>query len=245
MRNKGSFTFGNANSEAFDIIMTEPPTIAIAERETKTISVSGRSGDLVIDMGRYKNVPITYQCALIPKMSQNLRELAVSALELLNMAAGYQRLENSFQPGYYRMAKISGRISIESIVERAGRFSVEFDCKPQRFLWSGEYALSFEAAGTILNPTGFEALPIIKVSGTDAGEVYINGTTVRIDAITDPIILDCENQNAYSEVEGSVAVNQNGNIYAPQFPTLSPGNNSVAFTGGITKLEITPRWWTL
>ena len=69
--------------------------------------------------------------------------------------------------------------------------------------------------------------------------------TVEIKSISTEIILDCQLMQAYSFDESDAPVNQNGNIYALEFPKLVPGENIVTFDGGITKIEITPRWWTL
>jgi phage-related protein len=53
-------------------------------------------------------------------------------------------------------------------------------------------------------------------------------------------ILDCDLQNAYNG-------NGNRNMYidAPEFPVLKNGENKISFSGGITKIQIIPRWWEL
>ena len=30
-----------------------------------------------------------------------------------------------------------------------------------------------------------------------------------------------------------------------EFPKLVPGSNTISFSGGITSVEIIPRWWTI
>ena len=54
------------------------------------------------------------------------------------------------------------------------------------------------------------------------------------------VVLDSDTQNAYLG-----AVNLNSTISAPEFPTLPAGESAVRWTGGITGVEIIPRWWTL
>ena len=46
--------------------------------------------------------------------------------------------------------------------------------------------------------------------------------------------------NAYSGLQ-----NKNMDIEAPEFPALLPGENKIGFSGGIQKVEIVPRWWTI
>lgn len=54
------------------------------------------------------------------------------------------------------------------------------------------------------------------------------------------VVLDSNTQNAYLG-----AVNLNSTISAPEFPTLPAGESAVRWTGGITGVEIIPRWWAL
>lgn len=56
---------------------------------------------------------------------------------LLNQK-GYQRLEDSYEPDTFRLARYIGPMDIENLMLRAGRFGLEFDCKPQKFLKKDE-----------------------------------------------------------------------------------------------------------
>lgn len=239
-----SFTLGGENSEAYGIIMTAPPDEVSAERDVEVVSIPGKSGDAIIDGGRYKNVEIPYECALLPDEDDDYRNSAISLLSFLRPTAEYRRLENTYDSDHYRMAHVASAISVESIAEQAGVFKIKWDCKPQRYLKSGETEISFSKSGSISNPTLFDALPLIKVTGSAPGTVSVNGTTVEIKSISGTMYLDCELENAYS-VSACAPKNENANIYAPDFPVLSPGDNAIQFTGGITSVAITPRWWEL
>lgn len=243
MNRYGRFILNDLDSRDYGIIMTKAPPLVLAERETETVSVAGASGDLHIDMGRYKNVTIPYQCAILPVKGSTLRETVEAATPLLRPTAGYHRLEDSFTPNLYRVARIGTAVSVESIVERAGSFTIEFDCKPQRFYKSGEFAVTLTGAGGLYNQTEFPAKPIITVYGSGAGTLTVGEVTVEIKTLADYITLDCEIQDAYRK--GVSTQNMNGCIAADVFPTLEPGSNTIKWTGGITKIEIIPRWWTL
>lgn len=239
------FILGDKKSRDFSIIMTKYPPVVFAEREVESLSVAGRSGDLTRDVGRYKNLSIPYECAIFHEGFQTLREAAVAAAALLQPSADYKMLRNTYHPDTYRFARISGQISVESIMEQAGTFTVTFDCKPQRFLVSGEHPITFPAAGTLRNPTMEIAKPLITVYGSSAGTLWIGDYAVEIKAITDQMILDCDSQNAYRKIGEGAPENKNGSIYAPNFPELLPGNSLIRWDGGISKVEIIPRWWTL
>lgn len=239
------FSLDGLGSENFGIIITEPPPEIIPERDVESVSVLGVSGDLTVDNGRYKNAVVPYKCAILPADSQNLREAVQYAMALLRPTAGYCRMEDSYRPDLFRYARIAKQISVESIVEQAGKFTLKFDCKPQRYLKSGEAVIRMTAPDTLHNFTLFDAQPIITVYGSGAGTVSVSGCTVEIKAMEDQITLDCELMDAYRQVGDGAPENMNGSIYAPEFPVLKPGDNPITWTGGVTAVDIIPRWWTL
>lgn len=240
----GAFWLGGLCSRDYGIILTEMPPEVFAERDVEKISVAGRSGDLVFDKGRYKNIEIPYKCAIIPNASETYRDCAIRAVQFLASTANYMRLENAHDPDHYRLARISNTITIENLVEQGGRFEIDFGCKPQRYLFSGLEPISFIDPAEMHNAY-MTALPIIKVYGTGDGAISIGGTVVQIIGQTDPITMDCDTQNAYYETADGILENRNHQIYAPKFPQLLPGVNAIGWSGGVERLEITPRWWTL
>lgn len=239
------FVFGGVDSESCGIIMTEPPPIVFPERDVEAISIPGRSGDILQDNGRYLNVQIPYKCAIIPQDDVDLRTVANNAMGLLRPTGSYVRLEDTYDPNHFRMARISGYVSVQSIVEQAGTFTITFDCMPQRWLKSGENVIVAESPVDLYNPTGTPAKPMITVYGSGSGYLTVGSATVKINKMEDILILDCELQDAYRQVGDGAPENMNGNIYAPRFPELVAGKNAVRWTGGITKVEIIPRWWAL
>lgn len=267
-----TFRFKDTCSSDLGIIITKTPEEKIPERDVETISVPGRNGDLVFDKGRYNNVPREYSCAVLPELIQNQTDYLMAVLsgdmdvwtetdsayllelskviQLLSPTAQYFRLEDSYDPRIYRMARVSGGISVENIVNQAGIFSVEFDCKPQKFLISGDVPKIFTEATPQINRFLFNfseqtAKPLIRVTGSGAGDISVGGINVELKDLTDPITLDCEMQNAYGQTGDGPLVNKNAVIYAPEFPQLPPGSCAVSWSGGVERVEIIPRWWTL
>ena len=68
----------------------------------------------------------------------------------------------------------------------------------------------------------------------------IGDCVVDVKTLNGTLYLDSDTQNAYNN-KG----NQNLNINAPVFPVLGDGEIKVAFSGGIERVEIIPRWWEL
>lgn len=229
--------YNSKHSRDFGIYISGSGTFNSPERDAETISIPGKNGDLEVSHNRFKNIAVEYPAFIVSKFKDN----AAAARAWLLAASGYHRLEDTYHSEYFRLGRFTGPLDFDmKFLNRAGEFKLQFDCKPQRFLKSGEEVLMFTAAGSIYNSTEFTALPLIRVYGTAAGTLTIGNTIVQINAISEYVDLDCELQDAF---KGST--NCNGNVYAPNFPALSPGGTGISFSGGITKLEIKPRWWTV
>lgn len=220
------------------------PNASGAVRQYTTFSIPGRNGSLHFDQGAFKNYTQVYDLYFHAEGAVN--EDAHEVKAWLLGEPGYQRLTDAYDTTHYRMAIVSGDIDISNHFNKYGRLRVSFDCDPRSFLISGDTAVTFNSSGAIENHTLFDALPVIAVYGSGAGNVTINGSVVEIKSMpaSKPLYLDCENENAYS-VSGGAKVNENKNIYAPSFPVLSPGRNTVSFTGSVSSVKITPRWWEL
>lgn len=231
------FVFGGVKSLDYDVWFGDAHTEDTPPKDVSTESIAGRNGDLLNDMKRWKNVDVVYSAAIIHDFS-NKYEALISALA---SRSGYQRLEDSVRPLEYRLAVFRDAVQPKNTpYNRAGQFDLLFHCKPQRFLKSGDRKIELSAAGALYNPTAFPAKPLIAVYGTAAGTLTVGDYTVEVKSITDKIILDCEIQDAYLD-----GANLNRCVRAPEFPELVPGKNEISWTGGITGVDIIPRWWTL
>lgn len=237
----GCVIFDGVSSLDLGIQVEHFPNYVIPERDYEVISVPGRNGDLFIDKGSYKNVKQPYDIA-IADLDGNFTELANRISLWLHPKAGYCRLEDSYAPEYFRLAMFNDDVDIEDVMFRGGRCSIEFDCKPQRFLKRGERSVIFNSSGTIKNPTTFTASPLIMLKGDSGSGRFQIGTYVgSISSLKGEITIDSELQDAY---QGSVNRNRDVSL-GSGFPKLVPGNNSISFSGSIRSMEVIPRWWTL
>ena len=153
----GVVLFNGVSSADYGIQVEHPPEYQTPARDYEVIHIPGRNGDLVIDSGSYQNVSRSYQIA-IGDLEKDFTSMANAIAEWLNSASGYARLEDSYEPEYYRMAMFQDEITVENILQHAGRTTINFNCKPQRFLKSGETSLLISAPTTLYNPTGFHSL---------------------------------------------------------------------------------------
>ena len=231
-------TFADKSTNDFGIWISGEGTYDAPERNVQEQEVAGRNGSLLFDMGNYKNITVKYPAAIKRNMPSRFRDFVNYA----GSQIGYQRLEDTYHPYEFRMARFISKMSVETsgYMNRTGMFTLEFDCKPQRFLKSGEEPVEFTANGILYNRTMQNAKPLLRVYGTGAGTVGIGSQTITISAISSYVDIDCEIMDAYKG-----AVNCNGNVSFTDDIVLGPGENNISKSGNITKIVITPRWWII
>lgn len=231
-------TYAGKSSNEFGVWISGEATYNTPERNVTTQEVAGRNGDLLFDRGNYKNIDIKYPAAIKEDMPNRFSDF----VNYMASFTGYQRLEDTYHPYEYRMARFVSKINVDTFgyMNRGGKFSLEFDCKPQRFLKSGEIAITLSADGTIYNRTNNNAKPLIRVYGTGSGTIGVGSETITISTIDEYVDIDCEIMDAY---KGSV--NCNANVSFTDDIVLVGGENSISLSGDITSVEITPRWWII
>ena len=248
--NNEGFSFGDIYSMNYGIYLTGIEIGGTPERDLSFVSVAGRNGDLLIDNKRWKNIDITYHCAIATDFGKTFDRFKNDLLS----QTGYQRLSDTIYPGVFRLGVVKQPINPETMrLNRTGKFSIVFNCKPQRFLHDGDYAHTLTAddidAETGMcefwNTSGQPARPLITVYGTGPGTLTIGNVTIDILALTDHITIDCDLMTAYRQEGDAAAENKNADIYAPEFPELIDGMNEISWTGDITQIDITPRGWML
>ena len=229
------FTFAGHDSRDYGVYISGSGTFDAPQRVYEMISVPGRNGDLVGAERRLENIEVTYPAFVYADFKQNMAALKGMLLSQI----GYQRLEDTYHPDEFRLALYSGGMTVEPTGRNdAGQFDLTFTCKPQRYLKSGETVITVASGGSVSNPTDFESQPLIKVTGY--GQLQIGTTTITIASGFSAVTIDSEMMDCYS---GTQSANSKVTFSGNNFPTLKPGSNGVVYGSGITKVEITPRWW--
>ena len=232
-----TFYLDGIDARSVGIQLQAPIKFSEAVPVVETQTIPGRNGDLILETGSYENRTGSASCFCLQK---DVEKAISSAGRFFMGKKGYRRLEISDDPNHYWMARVENSPQIEMRLRVLAPFEIEFDCKPQRFVKSGENAIVFTETGSLSNQYGQIALPLITLYGQGAGTLTIGDCVVEVKKLDELIYLDSDTQNAYNN-NG----NQNMNINAPTFPTLPDGDTQIAFSGGIERVEIVPRWWEL
>lgn len=228
--------YDGQSSLEYGVHISGTETFDAPERDITALSIPGRNGDLIFDNGRYKNIDVTYPAFIHRNFARNAQAMRAWLMK----SPGYKRLEDTYHPDLYRLAYFKGPVDFETtFLNWGGETELVFTCKPQRFFVAGDLPIDFLGHGTINNEY-MPAKPLIKVYGSGAGDLNVGEHVVNISDIDEYVMLDCDLMDAYKGTE-----NKNSTITAPEFPVLEPGANSISWTGGITSVQITPRWWTI
>ena len=232
-----TFYLDGRDARSAGIYLQAPIEFSEAVPVVEAQTIPGRNGDLIWETGSYENRSGSASCFCLQK---DVEKAISSAGRFLMGKKGYRRLETSDDPAHYWMARVENSPQIAMRLRTLAPFEIGFDCKPQRFVKDGENSVVFTSSGSLFNQYGQIASPFITLHGQGAGRLTIGDCVVEVKALDGLLYLDSDTQNAYNN-NG----NQNMNINAPLFPVLGDGEIPIAFSGGIERVEIIPRWWEL
>lgn len=228
-----SFIFNNEKSKDYGIYISGGGTFNFPERDIDKVSVEGHNGDLIIDNGRFKNITITYPAFIRKKFKMNVDGVRMWLLK----DSGYHRLEDTYHPEIFRMARFSSPTNFTTrFLNLSGECDLVFDCKPQRFLKTGEIPIESTGEIVLKNPTPYESLPVIRVYGT-SGTLLVGNKIIKLTDIEGYIDIDSEIQSAHK------GTNNCNSKMIGDFPTLHEGEIGINFEGNINKIQVIPRWW--
>jgi len=253
------FEFAGMSTASIPGLLIEAKNIhGLPERDVEKIHVPGRNGDVLVDYGSYKNMTVTYTCAItkyaaLPELAR-LLTVGQQAWWGFTPWRGYQLLRDGWA-NTERLAVHSSQIPMEEIIaNRLLRFVVSFDCKPQKYYNRAAVVTRSGAGSLTLNwPVGATAsTPRIEIIGSGTVTLNLEGQTITLSGLVTPPQSGGEYQwpSAVIDCEAMIACRTNGagvrtNIDIPQWPQFWQLVHTVSTTGGVTQIKIFPRWWSL
>ena len=171
--------FDNVSSRTYGVYITGEAVYNAPERDVEMITIPGRNGSFALDNGRFQNIEVSYPAGIFAETEADFRQAISDFRNFLCSRNGYVRLQDEYNPDEYRMAVYKSGLEVDPAMLKAGEFTITFDCKPQRWLTSGETEVTIASSGdTITNPTLFESSPLLEVEGY--GDIGIGGETITI-----------------------------------------------------------------
>ena len=176
-----SLTFNGESSRNYGIYITGEGVYNAPKRDVEMITIPGKNGSFPLDHGRFENIEVTYPAGVYADNEEDFADAISDFRNMLCSAKGYCRLEDEYNPDEYRMAIYKSGLEVEPAQLKAGEFEIVFECKPQRYLKSGETAVTIGASTSLTNPTRFESSPELRVKGY--GTIEFNNYKIEIDNV--------------------------------------------------------------
>ena len=237
------FIYNGISSKDMGVRISSKDVYSAPKYDLKFQSIPGRDGDLISPNGRFPNTTISYTCFIPAKSIQELSD-KVTAVKcwLYTEPDRYHTLSDSYDTSFFRKAVFNNKLDISDEVSKIGIFTVNFTCHPMRFSHTGQVKTTFTASPfTLTNPYPFAAKPYLKINGRGTGTLTIQSASSNkiweFSTLNGYTECDSELMNFYHDTEP-----KNDTVSGEGFPTFAPGDNTIAFAGGITSIEVIPRW---
>jgi phage-related protein len=235
---RGLIVYGGGSSSDYGIVVSEAPSFDKPTKRSNVFNVQGRNGSIIFQDGSFDDVTRSYK-VWVAKDNNDLADKVNAVSAWLYSKSGYQRLEDSFEPDVFRLAYFNGSGNFSNELMSYGETTLSFTCRPERFLKSGEQEIEVQNGDSIFNPTMFDAKPLIHIEGSEVVAFNISGTAI-VANISDFINIDCDRLDAYR------LPSENRNAYISEtFPKIQSGANTIGITGTVSKVTITPRFYTI
>lgn len=263
--------FDDIDSSNYGVYIAGDGAYNAPARRGEMVTVPGRNGSLFFEEDDFENIEVTYPAFMAGTDEASFRDTLRNYRSALSSKKTYCRIEDTYHPDEFRLGVFHSGFETEpKHYTTAGDFNLVFDCKPQRFLLSGETGVTFLSNGSITNPTPFTARPLIKVTGN--GTASIGDYQFTVAGSDQTFWLDSELMEAYipagdvyyfTDEQNTIMTDELGfdiefadGLVTPanmlkfitfknhEFPLIEPGTQRVELSGGIV-IEIVPRWWML
>ncbi|MBQ9270419.1 MAG: hypothetical protein IJ206_13080 [Oscillospiraceae bacterium] len=230
----------------YDVWVSGRYVLGSPARQSERVDIPGRNAGVINDLGTYHNQTIKYPLYIRDSLSSVLPELR----DWLGSLSGYVAFSDTFNPDEIRYGRIQAGLEVSpSIQHRAGGFVLSLDCRPERYLSSGQRPVTISDSEPLTNPTYQTARPLLTIrqqSTSTPAIVQVGTYEIRVDSgSTSPVRVDCDAREILGTDPANVAITQAGEI-AADYPRLPGGvSTTVRPVSGVLDYKITPRWWRL
>lgn len=135
-----SLEVNGINSNNYGVIISGGGTYATPRRKVTSTPVPGRNGDIQYDENAFENCIVTYPCGIAKGFESDY----LPFIRKLKAQPVYSKITDTYHPLYFRYGTVIEEMVPEvGTILRSGKFDLQFDCKPQRFLTSGDTPTSY------------------------------------------------------------------------------------------------------
>ena len=228
---KYSFTWNGTSSSTKGIKLQEMPPIIRPQERVEHVTIPGRAGDVTLTEGDDIYESYIQTIPLIVDSAAN-----VTAAEKWLRGSGYLTLCS--EPSRKQLARVINSVEFRKHSKNSSWWEadVQFYCEPLKEDTTSVPVDVTSSGTTVNNPGDVVSRPLITVIGSGTVTITIGGKTIAITDLTSGWKVDSDLQWI---LDGTTPKQ---GVYTGDFPVFNPGNNTVAWTGSITKLTIDGRW---
>lgn len=179
--NHKAFTFDGTSSRDYGVYITGEAVFNAPQRDVQMVDIPGRNGAYALDKGNFNNITVKYPASIVADNETDFAEAVSDLRNFLCSKTGYCRLEDEYNPDEYRMAIYKSGLEVSHDMLTAGEFDITFECKPQRWLKSGETVVTLTSGNDITNPTLFPSRPQLQTYGY--GNINIGGEDIDVTSV--------------------------------------------------------------
>lgn len=216
--------------------VTAPIPIIRPEERVQHVTIPGRSGELTILEGDDIFNSYIQTAEISVKGAQRMSEV-------LSWLKGEGYVTFHGEPEKRQMARVIGAVTLNKVSRNLDQWNgeVQFYCEPYKTIPSEPKITLTASGGAVQNIGDLVCKPLIDVT-VNAGVSFsltMNGTTIQVDMSNRSdthVLIDCD-----AQIVTTVSGLENLTVLATgNFPTLSPGANTVTGSG-FTGLSIERR----
>lgn len=239
--------FDGVDSRDYGIYITGEAVFNSPERDVEMIEIPGRNGTYALDKGRFNNIEVSYPAGIFGDTEADFRQGIRAFRNAIASRKGYKRLEDEYNPDEYRMAVYKSGLEVTPTALKAGEFTITFDCQPQRFLKSGETAVSVASGGQVTNPTLFESRPLLHLWGYGTvnmladdqdSQIVINNDEYGAVLLTNKVTKASSQVSEYFDKSATALLNSNDAVQVSAGSVLSISFDTAIGVVNVTNVSV-------
>ena len=227
-----SFTWNGVSSNTKHIRLQSRTPIIIPEERVEHVTIPGRDGELTLTEGNDVRNSYFQNLSLIIDDPQYIGEA-----ERWLTGEGWITF-NDTEPNIKQRARFMGAVTFTKHSHNLSYYTAEAQvyCEPAKRSTTETDITVTSSGASITNPGNKAAKPLLAITGSGAVSITIGGNTLVIPECESGWVADCENQWILDNGVPQM------NAWTGAFPVIPTGTSTIAFTGSITKIVITPQW---
>lgn len=216
------------------LIIEKLPDEMKPARNFEEVKILGRDGSAIDDLGTYASYSTSMQ------INCNGARLT----DIYAWLDGEGWLTTSDDPEFMRYIGIYDQFKDQRFRAEACYDSITIPIKVQPFKFKAvQEPVQLTAADVFPGQGNRKAKPILEITGTGDITLMVNESSVLIDDLNGTIILDCDTETPYSEMNGvKTFQGRKVTVIDNVWPELDTDSNSISWSGNISQVVVHP-WW--